>query len=391
MQLCEPLMKGAEAFWVLGDHLTLVTTSEQTNGAYFAVLFQSPYRETDRDWFYPHTHDVEQTYLVLEGCLAYELGDRSGLLQQGDRLVIPPNTIHRVWNAGPSVSRFIMMMSACNGEAFYRRFGCPVNLTEPTPFPTFTKIEYHAFMEASRAWMLDQGSAFTSYSLPISAALPTWQSLFGGVSCGTPAPKSESDAEARSEPQPAHPAALPQVVPTGPATFLERTELHCATPGGFECVSMLGDDVTIIATGKETGGNLFVTEIVTSPSSHQCAPTHVHTRESQYYLVLSGEMIYKRTLPDGTVEDKKIGAGESVYFPAGMPHRVHNKAGVRARLLVLSSPSGLESIIRQSSIPREVLFSDSILSPTLSGLELSKLIDRHNAAGGDHTETTLTS
>jgi mannose-6-phosphate isomerase-like protein (cupin superfamily) len=391
MQFCEPLMKGAEAYWVLGDHLTLLATSEQTNGAYFAVLMQSPFRQTDGDWYYPHTHDVEQSYLVLEGRLAYELGGTSGFLHQGDRLVVPAGTVHRVWNAGPEVSRFIMMMSACNGEAFYRRFGRPVNITEPTPFPTFTKVEYHAFMEASRAWMLDQGSAFTSYSLPISAALPTWQSLFGGVSCGTPAPTSESDAKARPETQPVHPADLPQVAPSGPATFLERTELHCTTPGGFECVSMLGDDVTIIATGKETGGNLFVTEIVTSPSSHQCAPTHVHTRESQYYLVLSGEMIYKRTLPDGTVEDKEIGAGESVFFPAGMPHRIHNKAGVRARLLVVSSPSGLESVVRQASIPREVLFSDSILSPTLSGLELSKLIDRHNAVGGDQTESHLAS
>ena len=383
MQLCEPLMKGAEAFWVLGDHLTLVTTSEQTNGAYFAVLVQSPFRETDRDWHYPHTHDVEQTYLVLEGCLAYELGDRSGLLQQGDRLVIPPNTIHRVWNAGPNVTRFIMMMSACNGEAFYRRFGRPVSLTEPTPFPTFTKIEYNAFMEASRAWILDQGSALTSYTRSPGAALPTWQSLFGGVS-------SAVDAESPSY-QAQDTPALDSPAPDQPVAFLDRSEPSITEPGGFEFMQMPGNDVTIIASGKDTAGQLFVCEAVCGPSSHQCAPTHVHTRESQYYLVMAGALIYKRTLPGGSVEEKEIGVGESVYFPAGMPHRVHNKAGVRARLLVLSSPSGLESIIRQSSIPREVLLSDSILSPSLSTAELSKLIDRHNAAGGDHTETTLAS
>jgi hypothetical protein len=106
---------------------------------------------------------------------------------------------------------------------------------------------------------------------------------------------------------------------------------------------------------------------------------------------MAGALIYKRTLPGGSVEEKEIGVGESVYFPAGMPHRVHNKAGVRARLLVLSSPSGLESIVRQSSIPREILLSDSILSPSLSTAELSKLIDRHNAVGGDQTESHLAS
>lgn len=378
MQLCEPLMKGAEAYWVLGDHLTLVTTSQETNGAYFAVLIQSPFRETDRDWFYRHTHEVEQSYLVLEGRMAYELGNQSGVLSRGDRLVVPPGVLHRTWNAGPGVYRAIMMMSVRNGEAFYRRFGRPAAITEPTPFPTFTKFEYDAFMEASRAWTLEQGSALTNYQRAVSAGLPSLQELFGGV--------YKAD-----QPLPAHHNSSPPAPPADPthATFLERTDPHGVTSGGFESMNMLGADITIIATGQDTAGHLFVKEVVTSSCSHQCPPTHVHARESQYFLVLSGAIIYKRTLPDGTIEEKEIGAGEAVFFPAGMPHRVHNKAGVRARLLVLSSPSGLESIVRRASIPREVLLSDSILSPTMSAAELGKLIERHNASGGDHTKSTL--
>jgi|GEM_PF-1276965 len=154
MQVCEPLLPGAEAYWVFGDRVTLIATDADTDGEFFAAFIQSQFREGDRDMFMRHTHPNEQGYLVLRGRVGYELGDETGILTLGQQLVIPPGVPHKTWNAGPDVFHSLMIMRPGGAEGFYRSVGTPARIIKPTAFPDFTQSQYEELMAASQEWMV---------------------------------------------------------------------------------------------------------------------------------------------------------------------------------------------------------------------------------------------
>jgi quercetin dioxygenase-like cupin family protein len=55
----------------------------------------------------PHSHDVEQIVVVLEGSVRMKLGGTEQQLTAGDAIVIPPNLIHGAASSGPAVARLL--------------------------------------------------------------------------------------------------------------------------------------------------------------------------------------------------------------------------------------------------------------------------------------------
>lgn len=88
---------------------------------------------------------------------------------------------------------------------------------------------------------------------------------------------------------------------------------------------------------EQTGGGLTVVEH-TLPPGFIAMPLHVHQRESETTWVLGGTLwvqVGKRV--------HRVGAGESIVKPAGVPHTYWNEGREPARFLEMITPGGLEA------------------------------------------------
>jgi mannose-6-phosphate isomerase-like protein (cupin superfamily) len=101
-----------------------------------------------------------------------------------------------------------------------------------------------------------------------------------------------------------------------------------------------GDRVTIKAHTRNTNGSLSVLEIASEPKSGPAL--HTHLREDELWWVLDGEYRFK--------------AGEAVFHvtqggmafgPRGTPHAFQNVGDTVGRLLVITTPSGVERFFEQ--------------------------------------------
>jgi uncharacterized RmlC-like cupin family protein len=75
-------------------------------------------------------------------------------------------------------------------------------------------------------------------------------------------------------------------------------------------------------------------------------PLHTHP-QSETLVVLEGELT---AVLDGTAI--ATGAGSAFHAPAGVPHTFRVESDV-ARVLVLSTPAGIERFARDASVPAE--------------------------------------
>jgi quercetin dioxygenase-like cupin family protein len=88
---------------VTGQTLVFRRTSADTGGAALEVesLWEAGSVEPPR-----HYHPGQQErFRVLEGSLTADIAGEPRVLNEGDELVIPPNTHHSMWNAGPGRAR----------------------------------------------------------------------------------------------------------------------------------------------------------------------------------------------------------------------------------------------------------------------------------------------
>lgn len=130
------------------------------------------------------------------------------------------------------------------------------------------------------------------------------------------------------------------------ATTLQGTtdEGHAIPAGGGERIWIVGDTMTLLATGERTGGGLVLLENVTAPGGGP--PPHVHTREDEFWYVL-----------DGTFEIRigeevhALGPGGFAYAPRGTVHNFRNTADTPSRVLVGFRPGGMEGFFRDSGRP----------------------------------------
>jgi mannose-6-phosphate isomerase-like protein (cupin superfamily) len=100
-------------------------------------------------------------------------------------------------------------------------------------------------------------------------------------------------------------------------------------------------DVSMIvrASAESTGGSMAVIEEVPPLVD---TPAHVHAREDELFVSLGGDHIVEIG-----AEEHRIGPGESVFAPRGVPHSQRRVVPGEGRLLVVVSPGGLEGFFRE--------------------------------------------
>jgi mannose-6-phosphate isomerase-like protein (cupin superfamily) len=71
-------------------------------------------------------------------------------------------------------------------------------------------------------------------------------------------------------------------------------------------------------------------------------PAHVHSREDELFLSLEGDHIIELG-----GEEHRIGPGESVFAPCGVPHAQRRVVAGEGRLLIVTTPGGFEGFFRE--------------------------------------------
>lgn len=119
--------------------------------------------------------------------------------------------------------------------------------------------------------------------------------------------------------------AAPFAVQSGEGTALE-------TP--------TGDVVTIKAATRQTNGSLTVMELVIGPKKGPAL--HTHLREDELWYVLDGDFRFKA---GGTM--LRVSTGGMAFGPRGTPHAFQNIGETPGRLLVITTPSGVERFFEE--------------------------------------------
>lgn len=101
-----------------------------------------------------------------------------------------------------------------------------------------------------------------------------------------------------------------------------------------------GDWVTIKAHTRNTNGSMSVLEITSEPRSGPAL--HIHLREDELWWVLEGEYRFKA---GGDVFE--VTTGGMAFGPRGIPHAFQNVGDTPGRLLVITTPSGVERFFEQ--------------------------------------------
>jgi len=104
-----------------------------------------------------------------------------------------------------------------------------------------------------------------------------------------------------------------------------------------------GSEVTIKATGDETGGRLAVVESAPAPGAPGLPP-HRHRRSDEALYVVEGEV-------DIRVGGQMVraAAGSFVFVPRGTVHAFSNPGPAAARVLVVFVPAGLEQFLEDTA------------------------------------------
>jgi quercetin dioxygenase-like cupin family protein len=106
----------------------------------------------------------------------------------------------------------------------------------------------------------------------------------------------------------------------------------------------LGTLATIKISGEAVDGRYALIEFVFPRGASP--PVHTHPQDESY-VVLDGEL----TIVAGG-ERLQLGPGGAAAVPLGVPHTFRVDSDT-ARVLVLSTPAGLERLIRDASVPAD--------------------------------------
>src|SRR5689334_14925500 len=105
-------------------------------------------------------------------------------------------------------------------------------------------------------------------------------------------------------------------------------------------VTMLGDEVSFILSGDDTGGAVCIGQQRSKPSSG--IPLHVHSREDEIFYVFAGEIEFQ--LGDQIVRAK---SGATVFAPRNIPHSFRVVGTEEAHFQVTAVPAGIEKMFAE--------------------------------------------
>jgi quercetin dioxygenase-like cupin family protein len=107
---------------------------------------------------------------------------------------------------------------------------------------------------------------------------------------------------------------------------------------------MVNDAYTFRATGKETGGAYMIIDTEIPPGGGP--PPHIHTRETEVFVVLQG-----RVTCTENGQSRTLGPGESITLLPNRPHSFRNNTDKPARMLVICLPAGIEQMFADAGEP----------------------------------------
>ena len=110
-----------------------------------------------------------------------------------------------------------------------------------------------------------------------------------------------------------------------------------------QTLNVLGDQVTLLAAGPDTGGTMTAVAVVAGPGSGPPPHTHVY---AEIFYVLDGSLTVEI---DG--ERRTIGAGELAAVPGGAVHTYRNDSDEPARFLAVLHPAGHEQFFAELGVP----------------------------------------
>ena len=98
--------------------------------------------------------------------------------------------------------------------------------------------------------------------------------------------------------------------------------------------------VTIaVRASAETTGNAF--SVIEELPPLLDTPLHTHTHEDEYFHIVEGEHVI--VVGD---EEHRLGPGEGVFAPRGVPHAQRRMEAGVGRILVVFAPGGFEGFFR---------------------------------------------
>jgi quercetin dioxygenase-like cupin family protein len=126
-----------------------------------------------------------------------------------------------------------------------------------------------------------------------------------------------------------------------------------------EALWFLGTLAKMKLVGEQTAGRFGLWEAVLPHGA--APPLHSHPQDETFYM-LEGEIttwLVEPALVAGTQDDpptwlhtrgRRCGVGSTVFAPSGTPHTFRVESDT-ARMLVLSTPAGIEDMVRALSEP----------------------------------------
>ena len=114
-------------------------------------------------------------------------------------------------------------------------------------------------------------------------------------------------------------------------------------PGAGKALHVLGDVVTSLVVGADTGGAYAVQQQATRPGGGP--PLHRHSREDEGFCVLEGE--YEFQVGEQTF---RAGPATFVFGPRGIPHTFKCVGPGPGKIQVTISPPGLEAFFEEVDV-----------------------------------------
>ena len=141
-----------------------------------------------------------------------------------------------------------------------------------------------------------------------------------------------------------------------------------SAPGAGERLWFLGTLATIKVAGEATDGRFALIEFL-SPR-HASPPLHTHPQDESY-VVLEGRLSIR-----AGDERFELEPGGTAVVPMGVPHtfRVDSET---ARVLVLSTPAGLERMVRDGSVSATTATLPPSDTPRPSPEEIAEIFRAH--------------